>query len=347
MCYYSDMAGVQRIDVSSSTIFRTILILLLFWFLYLIRDILLVLFAALILAWAIEPLAQWLSKWKVPRGVTVVLVYVVGLAVLSGVVSLLVPPLARQVSGAAQSLPGIMTQVEEWVGVRGLSSDVVVGQVQTLLARFGESLANASVNIFQRTRTVFSGVLSVVFVFVLTFYLVIARNPLKRLFSLVLPKQHVAYAHRLLDRIQRQVGRWVLAQLVLGVIVGTIVGVGLWLLGVPFALLLGLIAGLFEIVPMIGPVLAAIPGVIVGVTQGWVLGLAALGLYWLTQQFENHVLVPNIMKRAVGLNPLVTLLAVLLGGRLVGVVGVILAVPVAVVVSVFVTDLFAKDERVK
>lgn len=339
------MANVQKIDISSSTIFRAILILLGFWFLYLIRDILLILFAALILAWAIEPLARHLQKWRIPRGATVVLVYIAGLAVLSGVVSLLVPPLARQVSSAAQSLPGIVAQVETWVGVRGLQTDAIIGQVQTLLSRFGESLANASFNIFQQTRSVFSGVFSVVFVFVLTFYLVIAKDPLKKFFSLVLPRAHVPYAHRILDKAQKKVGRWVLAQLVLGIIVGTIVGVGLWLLGVPFALLLGLIAGLFEIVPMIGPVLAAIPGVIVGVSQGWVLGLATLGLYWLTQQFENHVLVPNIMKKAVGLNPLVTLLAVLLGGRLAGVVGVILAVPAAAVISVFITDLLAKEEE--
>lgn len=339
------MATWQKIDVSSSTILRTILILLGFWFLYLIRDILLILFAAVVLAWAIEPLAAWLSRWKIPRGATVLLVYVVGLAVLSGVVSLLVPPLASQLKGVALQLPDIVAQVEEWVGVRGLQGDAVIGPVQDFLSRFGEKLANASVNIFQQTRNVFSGVLSLAFVFVLTFYLVIARDPLKKFVSLVLPKQHVPYAHQVLDKAQRMVGRWVLAQLVLGIIVGTIVGVGLWLLGVPFALLLGLIAGLFEIVPMIGPVLAAIPGVIVGVSQGWVLGLSTLGLYWLTQQFENHVLVPNIMKKAVGLNPLVTLLAVLLGGRLIGVVGVILAVPAAVVISAFITDLFSSEEE--
>ena len=339
------MATWQKIDVSSSTIFRTVLILLLFWFLYLIRDILVILFAAIVVSWAIAPIADYLQKFRVPRAVTVILVYLAALALLSGLITMMVPPLTAQVRSLAQTLPEVATVLEDNIPIPALGRETVVAQTQDFLAKFGDNLANISANIFQRTRLVFSGFLSVLFVFVITFYLVIEKEPIKKLLGIVLPKEHVPYAHRIVDKARRKIGRWVLAQLALGIIAGTIVGVGLWILGVPFALLLGVIAGVFEIVPVIGPVLAAIPGVVVGVSQGWILGLAALGLYWGFQQLENNLLVPRIMKRAVGLNPLVTLIAVLLGARLAGVAGLILAVPAATVISVFLSDIFADKEE--
>lgn len=339
------MPSFQNINVSSSTIFRTILILVAFWFLYVIRDILLIFFAAVVVAWAIEPVAKRLSRFRVPRAVTVVSVYVLGIALISLVVTLLIPPVTQQISSLTQALPGVVAQLESWLKLPGLNQAAVVEQGQQLLTRVGNSLTNVGLVIVQRTRGVLSNFFSVIFVFVISFYLVIEKEPLKKMFRLLLPKEHVPWVNRMLDKAQQQVGRWVVAQLTLGIIMGVVVGVGLWLLGIPYALVLGLIAGMLEIVPTIGPVLAAVPGVLIGATQGWVLGLATLALYWVGQVLENNILVPNIMKKAVGLNPLVTLVAVLLGARLMGVAGVILAVPAATVISVFLSDIFASEEE--
>ncbi len=334
------MAVWQNVNISSSTIFRTILVLIGFWFLYVIRDILLILFAAIVVAWAIEPLARQLARYRIPRAVTVVSVYILGIGLISLVVSLLIPPLTAQVRGLAQSLPGVAAHFNQWLELPGIDQVQIVEQAQGLLGRLGDSLANAGAGLVARTRGVLSSFFSAIFVFVITFYLVIEHDPVKKLCRILLPKEHVAWVNTLLDKAQRQVARWVVAQLLLGIIVGSVVGVGLWMLGIPYALVLGLIAGILEIIPAIGPVLAAVPGVIIGATQGWALGLATLGLYWVVQQLENHILVPNIMRRAIGLNPLVTLIAVLLGARLIGIAGVILAVPAATILSVFLSDLF-------
>ncbi|MEK7557089.1 MAG: AI-2E family transporter [Patescibacteria group bacterium] len=339
------MAQWQKIDVSSSTIFRIILILVGVWFIYIIRDILLVLFAAIVLAWAIEPLARYLSRFRIPRAVTVIAVYVAAIAIVALVVTILIPPVTEQVRSLAQVLPQLVGQVEGWLQLPGVTEGEVVGQAQQFLTRVGESLGNVGAGLLQQTRNVLSNVVLVIFVFVITFYLVIEKDPLKKLFRLLLPREHTAYVDRIIDKVQQQIARWIRAQLLLGVVVGVVVGLGLWLLGVPYALVLALIAGVLEIVPAIGPVLAAIPGVAIGATQGWVLGLATLGFYWAVQQLENHVLVPNIMRKAVGLNPIVTLIAVLLGARLIGIAGVVLAVPAAMIISVFLADFFSAEEE--
>lgn len=330
------------IDITASSIFRTVLILLGVWFLYLIWDVLLMLFAAVVVASAIGPVANYLERYRIPRAGSVALVYVVLILALSGAVTLMIEPLVTQVRQLAQAVPSIVGYLEQFVVFApDVERTEVINAVQQGLLRFGDSLRNISVNIFQGAGTFVSGIVTFLFVFVLAFYLVVERDALKKFARLVTPHAHLAYVERSIERAQRGVGRWMLAQLALGIIVGTLVGVGLWIIGVPYALLLGILAGVMEIVPVIGPIVAAIPGVIVGLTQSLLVGAIALGFYILVQQFENHVLVPNIMRRAVGLHPLVTILAVLLGARLAGVSGAILAVPLATVISIFLSDIFA------
>lgn len=343
------MMTTQKIDITSSTVFRIILVLIVFWFLYIIRDILLMLLAAFVVASAVEPVANWLQRYKVPRALTVIFVYLIILAVLSSVVTLMIPPLTEQVVQLAQTLPQVVDKLQQWGGVvLPGSQEAIVSPLQDVLLRFGDNLANVGLNIFQQTRTLFSGIFSLLFVFILAFYLVVEKDALKKLFRLVVPRDHVAYAEHVVDRVQRNIGLWVLAQLALAVVIGLVVGVGLWLLGVKYALVLGLLAGVMEIVPVIGPIVAAIPAVLVALSQSLFLGLATLVFFVLVQQAENNVLVPNIMRKATGLHPLVVLIAVLLGARLAGLTGVILSVPVATIVNILMSDFFksaAADEE--
>lgn len=334
------MADLQRIDVTSRTIFRIVLILVAFWFVYVIRDVLLMFFGAIVIAAAIQPLADRLQRKRVPRAVTALAVYAVVILVLTAVVTLLIPPLTEQVTQLALALPQLVAQVEQWdVLHTGLSQGSVA--LQDILLRLGNNLTQTGFSVFEQTRSIFSGVFSLIFVFILAFYLVVERDALLKLFQLIVPRQHVPYVAQTMARIQRGLGRWLIAQLVLAIIVGLVVGVGLWLIGVKYALVLGLLAGLLEVVPVIGPIIAAIPGVVVGMAQSLVLGVVAIVFYILVQQAENHLLVPNIMRRVAGLNPLVTLVAMFLGARLAGVLGIIFSVPVAIIVTIFWSDLFS------
>ncbi len=335
----------SNVDISTGTVFRVVLVLISFWFIYIIFDFLLMLFASVVVASAIRPVADRLERYLVPRAVSVALVYGLVLVVAAVVVSLIIPPLTEQLTQLSHALPALM----EYLSVRGLipSTGEVRGAVsawQQALAGVGKDLTNVGAGLFRQTRTVFSGVFTLIFMFVIALYLVVDKEAVKKPFRMVVPARHLAYVEMVIDRTQRVMGRWVVAQLSLGVIVGVTVAAGLWIMGVPYSLLLGLVAGVLELVPIMGPIIAAVPAVLVGFTQSWLLGLGVALFYLLVQQAENHLLIPFIMRKATGLNPLVTILAVLLGARLVGVVGVLLAVPAAVVVSAFVNDLVSTSK---
>ncbi len=334
------MVELQRIDVTSRTIFRIVLIVVAFWFVYVIRDVLLMLFGAVVIASAIQPLADWLQTKRVPRAVTALGVYAVVILVLTGVVTLLIPPLTEQVTQLALALPQLVDHLERWGLLHtGLSQGTVA--LQDVLLRLGNGLTQAGFSLFEQTRSLFSGVFSVIFVFILAFYLVVQQDALLKLFQVLVPRRHSVYIERTIQRIQRGLGLWLVAQLALAALVGLVVGIGLWLLGIKYALVLGLFAGVMEIVPVIGPIIASLPAILVGLTQSLFLGLVTLAFFVLVQQSENHLLVPTIMRRVAGLNPLVTLVAVLLGARLAGVVGIILSVPMAIIVTIFWSDLFS------
>jgi predicted PurR-regulated permease PerM len=158
----------------------------------------------------------------------------------------------------------------------------------------------------------------------------------------VTPKEHETYVLNLWQRAQKKMGQWLQGQLFLAIVVGVLVYIGLSLLGIRFALLLAIIAGILELVPYIGPVLSAIPAVILAFFQMPILALWVLILYIIIQQLENYLLVPVIMKKVVGLNPVVVIIALLIGGKLLGILGIILAVPAAAVLAEFFKDVKRK-----
>lgn len=336
------MAKSTLIDISSSTIIRVILFGVVLWTLFVLWDVLLMLIGAVVIAFAIEPLAHKLRAYGVPRGVSVVIVYLAFLGILAGAVTLILPILAEQTIQLSSQLPEVVLGLEERIGrIPGVDFEAIGPQLQQGLSSIGDNLANVGTAVFQQTRTIFSGALSLLLVFIIAFYLVIEEDALKKMFRFIIPSRHMAYVELMLDRIQIKLGRWVLAQLFLGLVIGLCVGVGLWLIGVKYALALGLLAGLLEVFPVIGPMIAGIFGTVIALSQSFTLGLLALVLYVIIQQAENHILIPNIMRKATGLNPLVTLIAVLLGGRLAGLVGVILSVPVATIISIILADFFS------
>lgn len=335
------MNTTGKIEIGSGTIFRVILILAGFAFLFYIRDIIMILLGAFIIASAIEPIARSLRKYRIPRAMSVVIVYLLVLFVISASIVLIAPALIEQTISLANSLPATWNNVEAKLGLDTLiSDDAFIPDLQGSLRQFADSLARAGSNIFEQTRDVFSGLLSLIFVLILAFYLVIEENAAKKLFRWVVPSRHMTYVEMVLDRVQRKLGHWVIAQLSLGIIIGVVVGVGLWIIGVDHALALGLIAGVLEIIPVIGPIIAGVIGSVVALSQSLFLGLGVALFYVIVQQAENHLLIPAIMRRATGLNPLVTLVAVLVGAQLAGVVGVILSVPVATILSILMSDFF-------
>ena len=331
------MADRTVLDIPSRTIVRVLLLLLLAWFLWFIRDIILLFLVAIIIASALEPVAARLASFRIPRPLSVLAVYAAFIAVLGGIGTLLIPPLAREVRELATVLPDIYEQFTRLLGGAGilLGTPEVIESLRTGLLNLGDLLSASAGGFFATTKTLFGSIFSVFLVFVVSFYLVVNRNALVAFLRSITPTAHQPSVIGLMERAQRKIARWAGAQLVLGVVVGILVYLSLWGLGVNYALALALLAGLLEIIPVIGPIIAAVPAVLVGFTQSPIIGLLVILLFVVIQQVENHALVPLIMRRVVGLNPLITIVAVLIGAKLAGFLGMLLAIPVAATLAVF------------
>ena len=165
---------------------------------------------------------------------------------------------------------------------------------------------------------------------------------IKDLLSLCIILPAKEYIIDLWARVQRKLGRWLQGQIVLGLIVGILVYLGLSILGVPYALFLAILAGILELIPIAGPLIALVPAAALAFVHSPLLGLLTVFLYGAIQQVENHILVPKVIQRVVGLNPVIVILALLVGGNLAGVVGIILAVPVTTVVVEIFRDVVGK-----
>ncbi|MBT6301321.1 MAG: AI-2E family transporter, partial [Candidatus Jacksonbacteria bacterium] len=199
--------------------------------------------------------------------------------------------------------------------------------------------------LFTAASGVIGTVAMIILVLVLTFYLVVEDRGMKRALQAIAPDKTQPYLTQLLSRIQNKMGLWLRGQIILSLIIFILTWIGLTLLGVQYSLLLALVAGLFEIVPFLGPILAAIVAIFFVLAEGDILKVLLVAvLYYVIQLLENHLIVPKVMQKAVGLNPIISIVAVLVGAKIAGIPGAIIAIPLVTAISVFLRDLFEKDD---
>ena len=343
-------AKPQTIIISPSTIFRIIFIILLLVFLYLILDVIVIFIFALIIASAIAPLVNLLGKLKIPRVIGALLIYIIVIGGLGFLISLAIPSVAKEIKDLSSNLPNYIEFLsDKFESIQRASSkyqDIII-QFQKFLAGIGDLLRKSASDLFSVAVNIFGGIFSFFLVLVISFYLSVQKKGVQRVLTSLAPREHRDYLLSLWERSQRKLGRWLQGQLFLGVIVGVLVYVGLSLLNVKFALLLAVLAGILEIFPYIGPVIAAIPAIILGFLQAPILGLWVLILYIVIQQMENHLIVPLVIGKIVKLNPVVVILALLIGIKLGGIPGMILAVPITAVLAEFFRDLIKRRKTLK
>lgn len=335
------MMSIKKIEISTGTIIRLVLVTLAFWFLYMVLDIISLLIISFIIVSAMEPAIDWLQKKKIPRSIGVAIIYLLALAFLGITVSFLVPPLTDQVQGLSRDIPAYAGQLEEFLAPwqEFLKSSNIQLDARTLLGNVGEGISSFSRNLFSTTVGVFSGLISAVVVLSLAFYMSSREDGIKNFLVSVSPEEHKEYVASITDRVKDSMGKWMLGQISLMLIIAILVWLGLFLSGVPHPLLLGVFAGIMEIIPYVGPIIGAVPGVILGFLVSPTVGFLAILVYVITQQLENHIILPQVMKKAVGLSPITVILVLLIGAKLAGVTGAVLAVPIAAAVSIFISDL--------
>lgn len=334
----------NEIEISTSIIFKTILILLAVWFLYLVMDVIAMVFIAVIITSSMDPIVDWLQTKKISRSVGVLGLFLALFLVIGLVFSFLIPPMISQFQDFSNDFPkyfrageASFSHLKDFFASKHINLDL-----QQVADNFTGSLSNLSENIFSKTVGVFSGFISVIVVFSLAFYMTVEENGINKFITSVSPDKYKDYASNLANRIKEKIGKWMLGQLFLMITIFILDAIGLYLVGVPYALILGIFAGVMEIVPYIGPIVSAVPGIILGFLISPTVGFLALLVYLIAQQIESHVIVPQVMKKAVGLNPVATIVALLVGLRLGGVVGAILSIPVATAVSLAINDFMER-----
>ncbi len=324
------------ITISYQSIFRVVLVVVGLAFLYSIRQVLGLLILSIILAAAMNPWVTWLQQKRIPRAAAIFIIYLILFIMLGVTIAALIPPIKEQIQQLSIHYPAyydMIFQEREGRESGSFSSDII--------AQFS----------FGAARTVWDvggGAFAFFSMLVLVFYMTVSENGLERALGVVVPQRHRSRAFALFDRIQAKLGLWLRAQLFLMVAVGLMTFIGLKALGIKYALLLSLVAGFTELIPFIGPILGAVPALFVALNVSFGKAVAVAFLYVLVQWFENNILVPRFMRRAVGLNPVVVIAAILIGFEFGGVIGAVVAVPIAAAVAVIVTDVLdvqAIEER--
>lgn len=318
---------MRTIEISHRTVIFTVLFLISLWVLWQIRTVVLALFIAFLLATALNPPVNRLTKFKIPRALSILIIYLLLIGAIFGVAASIIPPLVDQTSVLVSRLPEYLNSF----GVTGIDQKLVSEQ----LANIGKLPAN----VLQFVISIFSNIISVFIVLVLTFYLLLEWGHLDNRLAFLFG-QDGERAKNFLSQLERRLGGWVRGELILMTIIGSLTYVGLRLLGIHFALPLAILAGLLEVVPNVGPLLSAIPAVVIGFTISPVMGISVAALYFLIQQAENSFIAPKVMQKSVGIAPLVTLITLAVGAELGGIMGAILAVPILLLAQVAIGEFF-------
>lgn len=329
------------IDISWMSLWRITIVAVILTALFFVREIIVILLLALIIASGVESLVHIFTRYGVPKILNVVLIYLLVFLSFGMVVYLVIPPLVSDVLNFAANFPSFWNKFS----VMFLSIGISVGKVsfddlQDFLYQYAQRLGAVGGNIFATFGAFFGGFVVIVTSFVISFYLSIQEHGVERFLQFITPAEKREYVIDLWTRTQKKIGHWVGGQAILGLVMGLLVYLGLSVIGVNYALILAILAAIFEIVPVAGPILAAIPAIAVAFSQDPMLGLITILLYVIVQQFENHIVVPLVMHQIVGLNPVIVIIALLVGLKLGGILGMILAVPLTVAAAEFLKDYF-------
>ncbi|MDP2593516.1 MAG: AI-2E family transporter [bacterium] len=352
-----------NITITSGTVVKAILLTVLAIVLYLIADIVLVVLVAVVIASAVEPATRFIMRYGIARPLAVLFIYISAALVFAGIFYSFIPTLLRETSNIVASVPEYVDYVsnsgaseelnleERRDLVQGVTDGIIrskeaareiygASSFRNTIVGIRQVLGSVSDSFIQTVSLVFGGVLSFILIVVLSFYLAVQEDGIGKFLRIITPRKNEDYIINLWRRTQLKIGYWMQGQFLLAILVGVLVYLGLTILGVRNALFLAFVAAVFEIIPLFGPILSAIPAVAIAYfDSGLTFGLLVVGLYVIIQQFENHLIYPYVVKKIVGVPPIMVILAIVVGAKLAGFLGIILSVPLAAVLMEYLDDL--------
>jgi predicted PurR-regulated permease PerM len=313
----------------------------LLWATYLAREALLLIYIAALVAIGFGPIVSAIERRRLagrrrlPRWAAILVIYLILIGSIVAVGMMIAPPLIAQAREFGDAIPTLFARGQQWLVARGLPEITLSDAVEQTAGGGGDAVGTVVGAIWGFV----GGVFGLLTILILAFYFLVDSDSIVRTFVRLFPRGERRRVEDACRRISTKVSAWVGGQFLLAAIIGATAAIGLWLLGVPYFYVLALIAGVGEMIPVVGPILAAIPAVAVALTVSPSTALF-VGIFFLVQQqFENHVLVPKVMERQVGVSAVVVITALLIGGSLLGIVGAILAVPTAAILQVLFQEL--------
>ncbi len=312
------------VDISPQSFINALIVILGAWLLWVVKDVLVLLLLAVVLSAALHPAITWLERRGIPRPAGVISLYVLILGVMTIIVVTFAPLVVTQFQQVAVAIAHLL------IRITGGGSSAITNAIASSMT----SVVNfVSSNVVGAITSVSTVGLFILVAGLLIYYLTVDHGSFRRFLASIVPMQ---YRQPLIEQgntIERRLSLWLRGQLTLGLVIAVFSGIGLFILQVPYAFVLALIAGLCELIPMIGPYIGMLPAAAIGFSVSPLIGVLVIALYYLIQQVENNFLAPKIVSRAVGLKPVVVFLALLMGARVLGVLGIILAVPIVILVE--------------
>ncbi len=353
------------VHLSIASVAKATLVIMLLYitmqFAYEIRNIIMIVFVSLLLYAAIDPTVNKLEEKKIPRAISVLGLYLIFLAIIAFFISNLIPIVAGQLLELAKQAGSIITNFTEGHSLEkipfseklipyiqssldAIDQKTVISNVQGALTKIGEQLQNIAGNTFIAVKVVFNGIFNAVLVLVITFFLVTDRGSVDNFIKTLFPARYSGYIVEKSDKIKNKIGQWIRGIITLMFCMFTLYFIGFKILGLEYAITLAMMGGIAELFPVIGPVLAGVPAALIAFNESPWLILWVIGIIIIAQQVEGNILIPLVMRKAVGLKPAVIIISVLIGYQIFGLLGIILAVPIATTASIFIGDYLNKEK---
>ena len=337
----------EHIEVGTKVLLRAALLLAVAYIIYLLRDVVILVLLAVLTAAALVPAIARLQRFGLSRTAAVIISYSFLFFFFFVLLAVFFPLFFSEIKQFLQNFPEYTKRLDAFMnGIEIYSRSIGIEWSKDEFSQgIEENISQWFSQIFSTTVNVFQGFIHFIGYFFLALYLSLEEKGIEKFFLLMTPKEYHAQALSIANRMQGKVSQWLFGQMLLMLIAFAIYYIGLSLIGVPYALAIALFGGLMEMLPYVGPVLAAIPAIVIGLLSSPVLGASALAFYIVAHQVEAHIVAPQVMKHSAGLNPVALIVAILIGLELGGPLGIVLAVPITMILSVFVEDLLLKKEK--
>jgi len=304
-----------KIEISYKTIIFAVLFVVSLQFVWILKDLFFSFLIGFILMSALRPRVESLKRHRVPHALAVVSVYLTFLLFFIALFVIVIPPIVNETFIFLKNLPSIVEAVSDrlspWVPASTLTNYI----------------PNVTDQVFKVLTGVLSNALFIVSTLFFGFYFLLDSDALERMVTRYLSEHHAKRVVRVLKYAEERMSSWFWGELTLMTIVGLLSFIGFSIAGIRYALPLAVLAGILEVVPTMGPLIATIPAFLVGISTSNIQGASAIAVSLVVQQLENNLIVPVVMKRAVGISPVVTLVCLIVGGKIGGVLGVLLAIP--------------------